>query len=232
MQREVSGSTLTGIRQIKSDFFLFGEGGHVDAFRDVFDVVGSSVRPHEHRLVKLFETPTPTTLQQAQQLEDAGMQNFYRELQQIPKSLGALEYITKVNQEHSTFKIDSVKKVGDAQVVILKFTETGMPRLIDSPDHTPASGRFTIDLASGAIRQTEFLLTTKMADMRVVMAYTLNPKLELWLPASTDEHYNFTFNTAAANQATVMGSGSYNQTAAFEGRAAFTNWHRTGPGGN
>jgi hypothetical protein len=232
VQREVSGGQLTSTRQIKSDFYLFGEGGHVDTFRDVFDVVGSAVRPHEHRLVKLFETPTPTTLQQAQQLEDAGMQNFNRELQQIPKSMGVLEYVVKANQDRSTFKIESVKKMGDAQVAILKFVEQGMPRIVDTPDHTPASGRITVDLATGAIRQTEFLLTTKMADMRVVVVYVLNPKLDLWLPASTDEHYNFTFNTAASNQATVMGSGSYNQTAAFEGRAAFSNWHKTGPGGH
>src|SRR5262249_49191230 len=57
IQREVSGSQLTNTRQIKSDFFLFGEGGHVMNFRDPFDVVGSQVRPHEHRLVKLFEKP-------------------------------------------------------------------------------------------------------------------------------------------------------------------------------
>ena len=226
VQREVSGGTLTGTRQVKSDFFLFGEGGHVDTFRDVFEVVGSVVRPHEHRLVKLFEAPNPMTLQQAQMLEDAGMQHFFRELQQIPKSMGVLEYVTKANQPRSMFKIDSIKKVGDAQVAILKFVEQEMPRIVDSPDHTPASGRITVELATGAIRQTEFLLTTKMADVRVVVAYSLHPKLGLWLPASTDEHYNFTFNTAAANQATVMGSGSYNQTAAFEGRAAFANWHK------
>jgi hypothetical protein len=232
VQREVSGGTLTGTRQVKSDFFVFGEGGHVDTFRDVFEVVGSPVRPHEHRLAGLFEKPNPLTLQQAQQLEDAGMQNFFRELQQIPKSMGVLEYVVKANQERSTFKIDSVKKMGDAQVAILKFVEQGMPRIVDSPDHTPASGRITVDLATGAIRQTEFLLTTKMADMRVVVVYALNPKLEAWLPASTDEHYNFTFNTAAANQATVMGSGSYNQSAAFEGRAAFANWHKTNGSSN
>jgi hypothetical protein len=179
-----------------------------------------------------FEAPTPMTLQQAQQLEDAGMQYFFRELQGIPKALGVLEYITKANQERSTFKIDSVKKIGDAQVALVKFTETAMPRLVDSPDHTPASGRFTVDVASGAIRQTEFLLTTKMSDMRVVVAYALDPKVVLWLPASTDEHYNFTFNTAAANQVTVMGVGAYNQTAAFEGRAAFAKWRQALKGGH
>lgn len=232
VQREVSGSTLTSTRQIRSDFFLFGEGGHVDTFRDVFDVVGSPVRPHDHRLAKLFESPGPMAIQQAQHLEDAGMQHFNRELQQIPKSMGALEFIVKANQERSAFKIDSVKKIGDAQVAILKFNEQAMPRLVDSPDHTAASGRVTVDLATGAIRQTEFLLTTKIADMRVVVVYALNPKLGLWLPASTDEHYEFTFNTAGSNQVTVMGSGSYLQTASFEGRATFANWQQTGKGGD
>jgi len=231
VQREVSGGTLTSTRQIKSDFYLFGEGGHVMNFRDVFDVVGSQVRPHEHRLVKLFETPTAATLQEAQQLEDAGMQHFNRELQSIPKSTGALEYITKSNQDRSTFKVESVKKMGDAQVAILKFNETGTPRILETPDHTPATGRFTVDLATGVIRQTEFLLTAKMSggagvDMRVVVVYSLDPKIGVWLPASTDEHYNFSFNTAGSNQATTMGSGSYNQSAAFEGRASFSKWHK------
>ena len=236
VQREVSGGQLTSTRQIKSDFYLFGEGGHVLNFRDVFDVVGSQVRPHEHRLVKLFENPNTTTLQQAQQIEDAGMQQFNRELQSIPKSTGALEYITKANQDRSTFKIESVKKMGDAQVAILKFNETGTPRILETPDHAPGSGRFTVDLATGVIRQTEFLLTAKMGggagvDLRVVVVYSLDPKIGVWLPASTDEHYNFTFNTAGSNQATAMGSaqgGAASQTAAFEGRASFSKWHKAG----
>jgi hypothetical protein len=58
-----------------------------------------------------------------------------------------------------------------AQVAVLKFTEKDMPRVVPTPEDTPAAGRFWIDAASGAVRQTELTLTSRSFTFRATVKY-------------------------------------------------------------
>jgi hypothetical protein len=225
--REITTGRMGETRQLRADFFLVGGNGHVQSFRDVFESVGSPIRPHDHRVAQLFLANAGAVLTRAQQWEDDGAQYLVRELAETPKPTSALEFIEKENQDHSTFKIDSIKKTGDAQLAVLKFVEQATPRLIDTPEHAPGQGRFTIDVATGAIRQSEIILSTKTADVRVTMTYALDPATGLWVPATTDEHYLFMYPPVGSGG--NLGSGNVPSSAAFDAQAKFSKCQLTRP---
>ena len=50
----------------------------------------------------------------------------------------------------------------------LKFTETAQPRLINAPENSPGTGRFWVDVATGAIRQVELSMSTGNYLLRVI----------------------------------------------------------------
>ena len=125
-------------------------------FRDVFEVNGQRVRDHDDRIAQLFLKPNPTAREQADKivaesarfnLNPAGI-SFERTLN-IP--LEALRFLRKANQSRSRFELAGEERLGNSTVVVVKFREQAMPRLISSPLDAAASGRFWIQPASGAI---------------------------------------------------------------------------------
>jgi hypothetical protein len=228
-QRDRTGGREVATIQLKSDFALLGSGdGSILSFRDVFDATGTAIRPHEDRLLKLFTSPPPDALQQARQLNEDGTAYFMPVLRQaLGAPFMALEFLRTENQSRSSFKIESVKNANDRRLAVLRFAEQAKPRLVTTPDQAAAGGRFWVDLASGAVTQSELFFDSANTSVRVVVNYALDPKLGLWLPVSMDEHYEISGAVAETGSATVMGTGGYRERMTLDCHAAYGKYRQT-----
>src|SRR5438552_246302 len=221
VQRDLTNGLGSAHKMIDDFVFVGLSNGVVAAFRDVYSVDSQARRDRQDRLTPLFQDSAAAGLQKAQQYtEDAVHEYVSPTLHTLDDPTLALQFIRKENQDRSTFKLDSVKTMNGAQVAILKYNEKGAQRLIMAPENPPASGRFWIDVATGAIRQTELVLSTGTYNLRCTVTFTLDPTLKLWMPSETYEQLDVSGGTGTAS----VGSG-YGSHQTLEGREKYTKFH-------
>ncbi len=215
-----TGQVGTPVRLITDFVFVGLSDGSVEGFRDVISVGGAAVHKRDDRLATLFTASPATSRQQARQMTEDGLRYYLSpNLRILDQPMTALEFLRKANQERSTFKLDSVKTIKGAEVAIVKFNERNTPRLVGTPENTPADGRVWIDVATGAIRQTELIFSGKAANIRVTVIYAADSALGLWLPVDMYEQVDL---YAAGTGASNMGSGGgYGSHQGLEGRADY-----------
>src|SRR5450756_44123 len=157
MQSDSSSGQMGIPKRVNSEIVWVGGGnGGVLGFRDVFAIDNKPVRQRDDRLLGLFKTPTASSIQQGQDMSDAAVHYYLSgSLQALDQPTLALEFLRKENQERSAFKLESVKTMNGAQVAIVRFNEHNTPRLVPSEEGGPGVGKFWIDVATGAVRQTE-----------------------------------------------------------------------------
>jgi len=184
-QHDTSSGRLSGSRRLTSDFVLAGlDGGAVAAFRDTFEMDGSSLRERQGRLLGFFRTrPDSSALEQARALSAESVRHYISpNLRVLDEPTLALQFLRKQNQERLTFKLDGVRTMDGSQVAILRFSEQGPERVIRSPENVPVTGRLWIETATGAVRQTELSLDGKTFNLRATVKYAVDRKLGFWLP--------------------------------------------------
>ena len=201
-RQRVASATLPS-RQLRSDLVIIANAdrGWLE-FRDVFEVDGRSVRDHDDRIAQLFLKSVPTARQQAASIvaESARFNlnppgvTFERTLN-IP--LEALRFLRKMNQSRSRFDLAGEERTDVGKVVVLKFREEAMPRLISSPLDEAASGRFWIEPASGAVVRSELTMSAPNVTATITVTYARQLSPAVWLPASMDENYSLANGTVA-----------------------------------
>ena len=92
-----------------------------------------------------------------------------------------------MNQSRSQFDVAGQQRLDVGRAIILRFQERALPRLISSPLAAPASGRFWIDQASGAVVSSELRMIAPNVNARITVAYSRQFEPPIWLPASMDE---------------------------------------------
>jgi hypothetical protein len=213
--RQRVASAMRPTQDLRSDLVMIAnaERGWLE-FRDVFEVDGRKVRDHDDRIAQLFLKPNPSARQQAARiveesarfnLDPPGM-TFKRTLN-IP--LEALQFLRKVNQSRSQFDIAGEQRTDSGTVIVLRFQERAQPRLISSPLAAPASGRFWIDQASGAVVRSELRMSAPSVNATITVSYARQFEPAIWLPASMDEEYDLS-----------------NPTVAIGGHATYSNFRR------
>jgi hypothetical protein len=103
----------------------------------------------------------------------------------------ALMFLRREAQGRSKFHDDSVQGTGDSAVHVVAFTEKARPTLVRSGNthDVPANGRFWIE-ASGRVDRTELSLSAGgKLTATVSVFYGPQPKLNVWVPLSMNEHY-------------------------------------------
>src|SRR5262249_27216498 len=156
-----------------------------------------------------------------QQLTGASTNYFLDMLRPaIDRPTLALEYVRADNQGKSDFKIDGFKKMNNVDVAILHFTErrparaqsVAVPPVVQLPTGATASGRITVEVGTGAVRQTELLIEGSGAmavHARILVTYDTPQKMTVLLPVSMDQTYDLT--SGGSGESTTMdtcGSGS------------------------
>lgn len=201
-RQRVASATLPS-RQLRSDLVIIAnENRGWLEFRDVFKVDGRSVRDHDDRIAQLFLKSIPTAREQAASIvaESARFNlnppgvTFERTLN-IP--LEALRFLRKMNQSRSRFDVAGEERTDVGKVVVLKFREQAMPRLISSPLDEAASGRFWIEPVSGAVVRSELTMSAPNVSATITVTYARQFSPAVWLPTSMDENYRLVNGTVA-----------------------------------
>jgi len=207
--------------RLVTDFVLVGRSdGSVSGFRDVVSIGGAAVKQPKDRLATLFTASPASSLQQARQMSDESARYYLSpNLRILDQPTQALEFLRKENQERSTFKIDSVKTVKGAAVAVVKFNERGAPLLINVPGTAAAEGRFWIDVATGAVRQSEIIFVSKSVDISAAVNYAVESKLGLWLPVSMFQRIQI--SVAGTGASNLGAEGGYGSHQGLEGRADY-----------
>src|SRR5262249_52473263 len=89
----------------------------------------------------------------------------------------------------------------------------------------PAFGRFYVDVATGAVRQTEVSLNSKSLNIRSNVKYVEDPGLKLWLPSEMVQQFDV--SGAGSGGVSDMGGGaglSAHQT--LEARSNFSKFRQ------
>ncbi len=206
------------LRRLRSNLVLIAESttGWVE-FRDVFEVDGRPVRDRDERLVRLFATASSDQHGQAARIvEESARFNLNPPNVRLHRTLNvpmtALRFLRAANQSRSTFELRGKERHNGRSVVVVRFREQAMPRLIGSNEASAAKGSFWIDEQTGAVIRSELELIHQRVAAKLTVEYAEHPTIKLWLPASMEEVYTIT----SGGSATIFGKASYTNFKRFK----------------
>ena len=223
VQRDTT--TSSAPRRMQSDVVLIGLGnGVVIGHRDVFAVDSNKIRERDERLLKLFRGPNPASGQDAARaLADESAQYYLSpNLRTLDAPGLALEFLREANQPNSEFAIEGTR----GSIAAVKFTEKPTSRLLPTPDGSKTSGKFWIDVASGAVTQTE--LTVDHRDyfrFHIATKFAKDATLGVWVPAEVLQDVDI--RTPSTNAHSNMGAGGQlGSRRSYEGRIKYSKYRR------
>ena len=227
VQRDTT--TSSAPRRIQSDIVMVGIGnGVVVGYRDVFAVDNTKIRERDERMLKLFRVPTPAAGQEpAKAMEDENAHYYLSpNLRTIDAPGLALEFLREANQPKSDFQIEGTRKVGDAQIVTVKFTEQPTSRILPTPEGSKTSGKFSIDAATGAVTQTELTVDHReYFRFHIATKFAKDPTVGAWVPAEVLQDVDI--RTPTNNAHSNMGAGGQlGSRRSFEGRIKYSKYRR------
>ena len=218
-------------RLISEVVFIGLDSGQIAVFRDVASIDGREVRPKEDRLAKLFATaPTQASRDQASTLTDEGARHYMSpNLRTLDIPTLALEFLRAENQSESEFTFDGgIRNQDGAQVATLKFKADRNADVLPTPEGSTTSGKIWIDITTGAVRQTELVVTAKNFNFKTTTKYAHDKGLDLWVPSEMSQLTDV--SSAAAGLSNMGAGGQLGAKQSLEGRARYSKYRRTGGG--
>jgi VWFA-related protein len=209
--------------RMRSDLLLVQQesaGGWV-SFRDVFEVNGAPVRDREDRLKKLFLDPGVGAREQLRGvIEDSARYNIGPLERNINVPLFLLKFLAQDNRSRSRFRIGARDETDGVRTWRVDFTEIERPTIIsDRNDRdVPAKGYFLVEQSTGAIMETGLKVDGTAYMAEIVVRFTLDPGLGMWVPSRMNE----TYRTAR----TSLGGGGGSMGIALEGTAHYSKFRR------
>jgi hypothetical protein len=181
-------------RTLRSDFLLVKPSDSADwfSFRDVYEVDGTVIRDREGRLAKLFLKQTSTTLEQARQIADESSRyNIGDIVRTINNPVIALAFLERFYQKRFAFTMGKADPAIGANVWILEYREQERPTLIRGFGNKdlPTRGRAWIDVETGHVLKTEFLIEDALISARVATTFKADSRLQIHVPAEMIEEY-------------------------------------------
>jgi VWFA-related protein len=190
------------VRKMRSGVLFMTLPGPIPwvTFRDVFEVDGNKIRDHQERLARLFQDSPATAPQKARAiLAESARFNLgpIRRTVNIPTL--ALLFLHPQNQGRFAFTSKGRRSIEGIQTLEIAFVEHARPTLVgDGAGHdVPAKGSVWIDPARGTVLQTDVDYDLDPRDTyhrtraRVITAYRPEPKLEILVPDSMREVYQW-----------------------------------------
>jgi hypothetical protein len=212
-------------RDLRSDLAVIADPGQGwIEFRDVYSVDGKPVGDRTDRVVTLFEKPNSDSLEQAKRIVREGARfnlvpagiGFDRTLN-LP--MAALLFLRTGNQSRSTFRLDGHDSVAGHGVSVLRFRETGKPRMIGTPDEAAAQGAFWVVPTTGEVLRTELTMRTRKGTTdttaKIGVEFAQDPRRKLWLPKQMEEEYTIT-DVAGRPVAEIFGRAIYSNVRKFD----------------
>ena len=211
-------------RALRSDLLLVkpaGERRYVE-YRDVFEVDGAPVRDRQDRLTGLFLAPSQSS---QRQLKAIIQESARHNIGDIPRNINTpmltLSFLLPDVQPRFRFRRARVAQpsLSDQQLSTdggpaifrataalwaIEFRETRRPTLIRTNfgRSFPASGRFWVDPATGAVIISELEMLNDDVSATVNVSYQSEPALGFLVPAEMRERYT-------ARRTVVEGRATY-----------------------
>jgi hypothetical protein len=166
-------------------------------FRDVFEVDGKTLPDHLERLARLLAAPAANSASAASEANHIAAESARYNLGSITRNFNvptmALTFLKREQQARSSFRDAGAEPDGGSEPLdVVAFTERARPAIVRAANRydVPATGRFWIE-SSGRIDRTELTLVDVHQDVKatITVVYGPQPKLDVWVPISMNEHY-------------------------------------------
>jgi hypothetical protein len=179
---------------LRSDLLILRTAGPLgwQTFRDVFEVDGAAVRDREERLTGLFERPSADALAQAARIaRESARYNIGAVERTVNTPVLALLLLQPEVQPRFEFS-RAPRTPGFADTVdVVAFRESSRPTIVRTVQDAdrPASGRVWVDRETGAVLQTELVLTGVGVSVRFTTLFRHDPDMNVAVPARMEEEY-------------------------------------------
>ena len=166
-----------GRRVLRSDFAVVRyPGSQVFVFRDAFEVDGKRVRdPEDTRLLEPVAKPSSLALQRAQEISNATMRHYIREIGTVNNPLLVLSLLQRANGHRFLLSPGGMERKLGPTIRVVVFREVVTPTVLRWGGNIdmPAEGKLWVDEPTGRIVKTELKLGER--DIR-------NPSSVAWRP--------------------------------------------------
>ncbi len=214
---------LSEERTLLSEYMIFQLPPSEDwfALRDVREVDGVPVADHDVRLKLLF-TDSRNRVEELAMAIDQESARF--NLGDVPRTVNlptfALRFLRPSNRKRFDYKKEAEERVGDAVTWVVGYRETHSPTFSGTAggEDVPASGRFWIDPATGAVLRTEMILggTRKLQQRaKVTVTYALDETVGFRVPIEMRETYD---KPRQKNSEVINAVATYSTFRPFDGR--------------
>lgn len=160
------------------------------SIRDVMEVDGRRVEPREDLRALLQSRETPRAARSlAERNARYNIGSISRNFNE--PTLGLLIFETE-RRPQFRFERRDVKADGSTTLVTLAFKEVDTPTLIRAIDGPPvfSTGEVTVEAGTGRIRRTTIEMKHGPIVAVLTTDYALDPKLDMWVPATFTERYD------------------------------------------
>jgi hypothetical protein len=219
-----SATNMPRARTMRSElFFMFAPAGDAwMAIRDVIEIDGHPVASRPDLREALQVLPAPDVARKFKDYNSRfNLGRTYRNFNEPTLSLLVLD-----DEHRGRFSFDRkrVERDGDTTLVTLAFTERERPTLIRDLKQGSvfSKGELIVEAETGRIRKA--VLTGKIGPVKVQVttSYAYDTRLDLWVPATFREQYEY---GVAANDAKArLESGAEYENILCE--ATYTNYRR------
>ena len=182
-------------RTLRSDFLLVKPEGSLDwfPFRDVYEVDGNVIRDREGRLAKLFlKTDGPVALDRARQIaQESSRYNIGDVIRTINNPVIALAFLERSYQRRFAFTMGKADPTLGPTAWVLEYKEMQRPTLIrgDGDSNLPTYGRAWVDVDTGRVLKTEFVIEAPAITARVTATFKPDARLGINVPFEMIEEY-------------------------------------------
>lgn len=216
-------------RRLVSDVIFIGlDNGQIAVYRDVGSIDGRDVRPRDGRLARLFASPpTQASQDEARAYTDEGVRYYMSpNLRTLDVPTLALEFLRPEFQSESEFSFDGgIRNQDGAQIATLKFKTDKNADVLPTPEGSTTSGKIWIDVTTGAVRQTELIVSAKQFTFRTTTKYVHDKGLDLWMPSEMTQLAEV--SNAASGLSNMGAGGQMGSKQSVEGRARYSKYRRT-----
>lgn len=182
-------------RTLRSDFLLVKPEDSLDwyPFRDVYEVDGTPIRDRERRLAKLFlKTDGPVALDRAREIaQESSRYNIGDVIRTINNPVIALAFLERSYQKRFAFTMGKAEPALGPSAWTIEYKEVERPTLIrgEGDSNLPTYGRAWIDIDTGRVLKTEFVVEAPAITARVSATFKPDARLGINVPFEMIEEY-------------------------------------------
>jgi len=218
LQMDESGGRIQSVRRLNGDAVMIGLGDGVTyMFRDTYAIDTKPFHARSDRLLKLFTDPPPPPrrgLQEAVEISESGLSYYLtRSLHTEDSPLQPLDLLRAKNQARLKYALDGVKTSAGVALATLKFSGDDASSILMTPPGIPVTGKLTVEVGTGALRQSEVVVSNKAMTLRTTVEFTFDKALGLWVPKELVQRWEI--SSSAAGMGELYDHGSYETHATY-----------------